>query len=50
MMVYYIAFWPHIRPVDDTSLYTFVYKYVHSGIIHQLKIKLKYNVVQQSHY
>ena len=49
-MVYYITFRPHLRPADDTNLFTFVYKYIHSGIIHRAKIKSKYNAVQQSHY
>ena len=45
-MVYYITFQLHIRPTDDA----FIYKCIHSGIIHRRKIKSKYNVVQQSHY
>ena len=45
MMVCYITFQPHLRPADDTSLYTFVYKCIHSGIIHRAKTKSKYNVV-----
>ena len=49
-MVYYITFRPHPRPADDASLYTFVYKYIHSGIIYQPKTKSKHNVAQQSHY
>ena len=47
-MVHYISFLPHLRPADDTSLYTFVYKCIHPGIIHRTKIKSKYNEVQQS--
>lgn len=43
-MVHYITFLPHLRPVDGTSLYTVVYKCLHSGIIHQEKIKSKYNL------
>ena len=44
-MVFYIIFLPQLRPADDTSLYTFVYKHINSGIIHRAKIKSKYNVV-----
>ena len=49
-MVSYITFRPHPLPADDTSLYAFVYKYIHSGIIHRAKTKSKYNVTHQSHY
>ena len=49
-MVYYITFRSHPRRADDTSMYIFVYKCIHSGIIHRAKTKSKYDVTQQSHY
>ena len=49
-MLHYITYQPHPRLADDTSLYTFIYKCIHSGIIHRTRIKSKYNVAQQSHY
>ena len=42
-MVYYTSFQPHLRPADNTSVYIFVCKGLHPGIIHRVKIKYKYN-------
>ena len=44
IMVHNITFRPHSRPVDDTSLYTLIYKCIHFGISHRMKTKSKYNV------
>ena len=41
-MGYYI---PTPHQADDTILYTFVCKCIHSGIIHRAKIKSKYNAI-----
>ena len=38
-MAYYITFLPHLRPADDTNLYTFEYKCIYPGLIHQAKVK-----------
>ena len=40
-MVYYITFQPHLCPADDTSLYIFAYKCIHTGIICQANIFMK---------
>ena len=50
MMVYYIIFPPHLLPVDGTSLYKFIYKCMHPGIIHRIKIKSKYNAACNAVY
>ena len=49
IMVYYTTFQPHLRPADNTSVYIFVCKGLHPGIIHRVKIKYKYNAITLSH-
>ena len=48
--MYYITFRPPCPPVDYSSLYTFVYKYIHPGFTHRAKIISKYNVALHLHY
>ena len=33
-LLYYIIFWLHLRSVDDSRVYIFIYKYVQTGVIY----------------
>ena len=48
--MYHVTFRHYPLPADDTSLYTLVYKCIHSGIMHRVKTKSKYKVAEQSYY
>ena len=44
-LLYYIIFWLHLRSVDDTRVYIFIYKYVQTGVIYWAEEGPKCNVM-----
>ena len=44
----YMIFWFYLRSVGDTRVYTFIYKYVQTGVIPWMEMVSEYNLVH--HY
>ena len=44
-LLYYIIFWLHLRSVDDTRVYIFIYKYVQTSVIYWAEEGPKCNVM-----
>ena len=44
-LLYYVIFWLHLRSVDDTRVYIFIYKYVQTGVIYWAEEGSKYNAM-----
>ena len=46
----YIIFWFYLSSVGDNRVYTFIYKYVQTGVIHWVEMGSKCNLVHHNAY